>query len=407
MLVVLLVFVALFGIATIAVNAETGMWPPVEKSAEEFKLPQGKIPGAPFVEARSAVLMDEFSGNVLFEKNAGEQLAMASTTKMMTALVAREQLEPGDIVSITPEAAAVGEQELWLEPGEQISVEDLLWALLVHSANDAAMALAQYTSGSVEGFAALMNEKAAKLGADNSHFKNPHGLDEEGHYSTAYDLALIGRELLSDPLLADMVKCSSHPIPKPGSEIPWTCLSHNHFLKKYPGATGIKTGYTLRAGPCLVASACRDGKSMVAVALNSEHRDEDVMNMLEFGFANAVPVEMVNSENRSGRVRVSAYPRAYVDAYPKDSVTALTVNGSRSEFRVSYELLKESPAKTRKGDVVGEAKCSINGRVFAKVDIVTVEKAESDGITGKIMFFIWYVLCWIGRIVSAPVRIFT
>ncbi|MBN2169099.1 MAG: D-alanyl-D-alanine carboxypeptidase [Actinobacteria bacterium] len=406
-MVVLLVFVALFGVATIAVNAETGIWPPAAKSAEEFKPPQGKKPNAPYVEARSAILLDESSGNVLYEKNPDEELPMASTTKMMTALVVREQLDLEDIVSISPEASAIGEQELWLEPGEQISVEDLLWALLVHSANDAAVALAQFTSGSIEAFAQLMNEKAAKIGADHSHFANPHGLDQEGHYSSAKDLALMGRLLLADPVLAGMVKCSDHEIPRPGSEIPWTCISHNHFLEKYQGATGIKTGYTLKAGSCLVASAQRDGKSLVAVALNSEHRDEDVINMLEFGFNNSVPVEMINQEKRSGRVRVSAYPRKYVDAYPKDTVTVLTINGSETEFKVTTELLKESPAKTRKGDVVGKANCSINGTVFAQVDIITAEKAESDGFAGKVIFFIWYVLCWIGRIISAPVRVFT
>ena len=219
--------------------------------------------------ANAAVLTDAESGRVLYDKAAHVKLPIASTTKMITALVVREHKRLSDKVVISAEAANVGEQGIELVPGETLTVEQLLNALLIQSANDVAYALAQGTAGSVEAFSALMNKKAAELGANDSHFVNPHGLDQSGHYSTAYDLAVIGRALMKDPVLAKIVVTPHYSIPfPPGRAGMRIAQNHNEILTQYSGANGIKTGYTVPAGWCLVASAQRDGKSLIVAVLN-------------------------------------------------------------------------------------------------------------------------------------------
>ena len=260
-----LVLLIIFAVSCLLVVSDAHISTALAVHTKKIIGPAGPTPSPPGVSAVSAVLMDTESGRVLYEKNAHEKLPIASTTKMMTALVIREQLGLKDKVVISPEAASVGEQEIWLEPGETLTVKDLLYALMIQSANDAAYALAQYTTGSIQSFARLMNKQAEKIGLRESHFTNPHGLDEPGHYSTAYDLAVMGRNLLKDPVLAKIVATRKYDIQWPGHPYPRTALNHNEILDKYAGATGVKTGYTLKAGWCLVASASREGKSLIEI----------------------------------------------------------------------------------------------------------------------------------------------
>jgi D-alanyl-D-alanine carboxypeptidase (penicillin-binding protein 5/6) len=364
--------------------------------------PSEPAPSPPGVSASSAILVDAESGRVLYEKNAHEKLPIASTTKMMTALVVREQLNLKDKVVISPEAAEVGEQEIWLEPGETLTVNDLLYALLVQSANDAAYALAQYTTGSIQSFAKLMNKEADKIGLHESHFTNPHGLDEPGHYSTAYDLAIVGRNLLKDPFLAKIVATKKYDIPWPGHPYPRTALSHNEILDLYPGATGIKTGYTLKAGWCLVGSAKREGKSLIAVVLNSEQRAIDMSNLFNYGFSSTVRVVLARKGKILGRTRVSAYPRRYVGAVPDAEIAALSVKGAGDVFQVKTSIAEAVQGSVKKGTSLGRLDCSLNNDMIYTRKVVAGRNAIKPGFLTGVFVFIWYVLCWMGRIIGTP-----
>lgn len=243
----------------------------------------------PQISAPSAILIDTSDGRVLWEKNSRERRPIASTTKIMTAILALENLKQDDLVSTSQRASDAGESELYLSPGEQRRVEELLHGLLLRSANDAAMVLAEKVGGSLEIFAKLMNEKAKSLGALDTNFTNPHGLKDGNHYSTAYDLALITRYALRNKKFAAIVRTRSYVLEWPGNPYPRVCENHNRLLNMYPWATGVKTGYTKEAGYCLVGSAQKDGLELIAVVLGAPSGDAtfaETQAILEYGFAN-------------------------------------------------------------------------------------------------------------------------
>lgn len=230
-----------------------------------------------------ACLVIADDGRVLFERRASVPLPNASSTKMITALVVTAREENLDQeLSVSAAAAATPGGKLSLSPGERLSVQDLLAALMLNSSNDAAVALAEHVAGSVEAFADLMNSTAASLGAVDSHFVTPHGLDAEGHVSTARDLAVIGEAVLADPILADLVMRSTMSITT--STGPVELENTNLLLDSYRGAIGIKTGFTADAGNVLVAAADRRGRRLIAVVMGSEDSFADAGGLLDYGF---------------------------------------------------------------------------------------------------------------------------
>ncbi|WP_337286595.1 D-alanyl-D-alanine carboxypeptidase family protein [Candidatus Methylomirabilis sp.] len=240
--------------------------------------------------AASAVLMDTDTGAILFARHPMEQRAPASTTKIMTALLILEEGRLDDKVVITERAAAVTGTGLGLRRGQQVVLRDLLWAILLKSANDAALAAAEHVGGSEERFVARMNAKADALGMQGTHFANPHGLDDPEHYSTAYDLAILTRQALRNPTFAHMVQTREARFAirtgRNGSVVKRKILrTHNQLLGQFVGADGVKTGYTERAGRCLVASATRGDHQLIAVLLNDSRRWTEAAALLEYGFA--------------------------------------------------------------------------------------------------------------------------
>lgn len=275
------------------------------------------LPGeiaAPPLNAAAGFLIDPDTGDVLYEKNADQSLPMASTTKIMTAVVVMENARLEEDVYISANASQTGESSIWLEEGEVLTVEQLLYALMVQSANDAATALAEHVGGSVEGFARMMNEKAAELGAANTHFSNPHGLDQEGHYSSARDLSLIAACAMKDPLFREIILADGYRIPWPGSPYDRVLENHNLFLEMYPYATGIKTGYTSGAGRCLVASASKDGRELISTVLNSDDWWNETVALMDYGFNDFERVEFAYEGQSLARVSVGDFPRREVDA---------------------------------------------------------------------------------------------
>ena len=234
--------------------------------------------------ARAAVLVEATSGEVVFAQNEKTRLPMASTTKIMTALVALEQLPLDTPVTVTPASVGVEGSSIYLTVGEVLTLEDLLYALLLESANDAAATIAVAVAGDIPSFAALMNEKATELGLVDTRFENPHGLDAEGHYTTALELALITRAALENQDFCRIAATKRHIIPLRGDEGVRVLLNHNRLLTSYEGCIGVKTGFTKKTGRCLVSAAERDGVRLIAVTLNAPNDWQDHTAMLDYGF---------------------------------------------------------------------------------------------------------------------------
>ena len=242
-----------------------------------------QVSGVPAIDAAAAVVIDVKTGRVLYSKNATTRRSIASTTKIMTALVAIENGRLDDIVTISSRAVSIWGSNINLQTGQKYTLNELLYGLLLNSGNDASIAIAEHISGSVEGFVEKMNQKARELGAYNTSFANTHGLDAAGHYSTAYDLARIARYALENPVFAKIVGTKYAAIS--GRQLHNT----NELLELYQGADGVKTGYTGKAGRCLVASATRDGMRVISVVLGSPTNYKRALsskNILDYAFKN-------------------------------------------------------------------------------------------------------------------------
>ena len=250
------------------------------------------------ISAEKAILMDAATGRVLYEQNAEEESLIASTTKIMTALVVCEQCNVLDRVRIPAEAVGVEGSSLYLREGEVLTVQDLLYGLMLHSGNDAATALAIYCGGTVEGFAELMNDKARTLGLENTHYANPHGLDAPDHYSTARDLAVLAAYAMENPIFRQTVSTKTVTV---GER---SLRNHNKLLWQVDGAEGVKTGFTKAAGRILVSSALRNGRRLVAVTINAPDDWQDHVSLLESGFARYTLRRIVAAGETVGTVEV-------------------------------------------------------------------------------------------------------
>ena len=241
--------------------------------------------GVPDCSASSAILFAPASGSILFQKNADQKRPIASTTKIMTALtVLRKGGDLDRLCTIPPEACGIEGTSIYLKPGETLSVRDLLYALLLSSANDAATALALLCSGSIPAFAEEMNRNAEQIGLENTFFMNPHGLDHPEHYSTARDLALLAAAAFEDVTFREMVSTRRYSIPAPDGGRRFF-LNHNKLLTRYPDCVGVKTGFTKKSGRCLVSAAERDGVLLISVTLNDPNDWNDHTVLFDYGFS--------------------------------------------------------------------------------------------------------------------------
>jgi D-alanyl-D-alanine carboxypeptidase len=332
--------------------------------------------------ARAAALYEPETRTFIYEKNQNKRLSMASTTKIMTALVALENSQLSRTVKIDNRAVGVEGSSLYLKEGEELSMEDLLYALLLRSANDAALAIAYDISGSVENFARLMNEKAYELGAIDTNFKNPHGLDDAEHYTTAHDLALISAAALENP---DFLRiCSTYKRTVKNSEgLARLLVNHNKLLSLYDGAIGVKTGFTKQCGRCLVGAAERDGLRLISVTIDAPNDWCDHANMLDFGFEryesrllaskNEFSYEISVLDSQEGaRVRVSN-PEALRRVMAK----------SASNITADVCLPRYASAPIREGEVLGTVNFLQDGEIIASLELKAeraVEKTKRKGI---------------------------
>lgn len=252
----------------------------------------------PLESAQAAVLVDQTSGRVLYGKNEDQKMKIASLTKIMTAIIAIEKGELEELVTVGPNAVNVEGSSIYLKKDEKVTLETLLYGLMLRSGNDAAVAIAEYIGGSVEGFVYLMNEKANLLGLEHTHFANPHGLDAPEHYSSAKDLAILTQYALQNPTFQRIVKTQVKTVEWEGEDWKRTFINKNKILKLYPPADGVKTGFTKLARRTLVTSATKDGQQLIAVTLNDGNDWQDHMNLFEYGFDKYSLEEVVNVNQR-------------------------------------------------------------------------------------------------------------
>jgi D-alanyl-D-alanine carboxypeptidase (penicillin-binding protein 5/6) len=344
--------------------------------------------------SQAAILMDYASGKVLYEKNAHTPLPPASVTKIMTLVLALEAYRDGKItldtmVPTSELAASMGGTQIWLEPGEQMSVQDLLYAIAVGSANDAAVAVGEYLGGSEPGFVALMNAKAKALGMKNTRFANPSGLPpddvgkSEPHHSSAYDLAVLSRYAMGLPMFQQLVSTWGPVLMRAEGKKQPELWSFNKMMKQYRGMDGIKTGMTNEAGFCLSATAERDHLRLIAVTLNaptSKERNADVARLLDHGFAQLRAVKVAVAGEKVGEVVVSKGRSEKVAVTPADDVV-FTVERTE-QVETSTEIISSTRvvAPVKKGQAVAEMVVKAGDRELARADLLAMEDVERGSL---------------------------
>ena len=341
-------------------------------SAEEAAVQEG-------LPAQSAVLMETQGGRVLLEKNPDEPLPPASVTKVMTLLLVMEALDQGQLrldqtTTCSEHAASMGGSQIWLEPGEEMTVEDLLKATAIASANDASVALAELTAGSEEAFVERMNQRAEELGMENTHFENATGLDAEGHVSTARDIAIMSRELLSHPKIKDYSSVWMDTLRDGETQL----VNTNRLVRFYDGCTGLKTGTTDGAGSCLSASAERDGLELVAVVLGSPSSDERfsaARGLLDYGFANYVnlPLPLPEAEPT---VPVTGGVVSQVVWMSKGPESVVVRSADRQALEQQVELAEDVQAPVELGQILGRVTVLAGGSPICEYELVAAEAVE-------------------------------
>lgn len=319
----------------------------------------------PPVSASAAILMEASTGTVLFAKNEHQRRAPASTTKIITALLAIESGALSDRVPISRRAAFTEGSSAHLVAGEEYTLEELLYALMLPSGNDAAVAIAEHLDGSVEAFARRMNRRARELGAYGSRFVNPHGLDDPNHYSTAYDLALFARTALQFPLFARIVGTRAYS----ALSRQRTWHNTNRLLWSFDGAVGVKTGTTGRAGNCLVAAAARDGTTLVAVVLDSADRWADSARLLEYGFSAFARVELARRDDEVARLAVPGGSPAELRVVAAERLATVVSVRQVKDVRGRVELVRLSPP-IRAGAPVGRLVAYVGDREVGSVPVI-------------------------------------
>lgn len=332
--------------------------------------------------AKSAILIDSASGKVLFEKNADEKLAPASMTKLGSMLMIMEAIDNGNLklddkVTISEEAANMGGSQVFLEAGEVYTVHDLLKGVAIASGNDAVVALAEKVAGSQSEFVEMMNKRFKEIGAKNTNFVNAHGLDADGHYSTARDMSIIAQELLKHEKILEYTSIYEEYLEKNDGTKTWL-VNTNKLVRFYNGVDGLKTGYTTTAGYCLTATAKKDNFRLISVVMGeetSENRSSDTVKLLNYGF-NTYKINTIKTQDEIlGKVRVEGGKKDYANIVLLEDATELLKNTDEvSEYKFNLKVDKIK-APVKHGDIVGSAEITDqDGNIIDEVD-VTVEEA--------------------------------
>ena len=330
--------------------------------------------------AKSAILIEESTGKILYEKNSDEKRAPASMTKVMSMLLIMEaldnkQISLNDEVTISQNAADMGGSQLFLQPNQTAKVEDLLKGIAVASGNDAVVAMAEKIAGSEEKFVDLMNKKAKELGLKNTQFKNPHGLDAEGHYTSAHDMAIMAKELIKHKNILNYTSIYEEYLTKSDGTKLWM-VNTNKLVKFYKGVDGLKTGFTQTAGYCLTATAMKNNTRLISVVMGedtSANRSTDTVNLLNYGFNSYKVNTIIKKEKNIAKVKVNKGKEDKVYIRTKENVNELlNVNEKAKKYTLVPEV-KNITAPVKVGEKVGILKITYQNKVVKEVDL-TVSK---------------------------------
>lgn len=338
------------------------------------------------VSARAAALYAPSIGEFLYEKNADQRLPMASTTKIMTALVVLEHIDSlDDTVTVSEDCVGIEGSSAYLKAGEVLTIEELLYALMLRSANDAAAVLATHIGRSIEGFATLMNEKASELGLTDTEFKNPHGLDTEGHYTTARELAIIASAAMENADFRRIV--STNKISFTHGELTRTYVNHNKLLWRYDGCIGIKTGYTKKCGRCLVSATEKNGLMLVAVTIDAPNDWSDHTLLHDSGHEEYEELGLIEPGEYSYDVGVLGSDTEFILV---TNIEGLSLTLKRSEHTVEREVVlpRYLNAPISNGDEIGYIIFKLDGAEVGRVSLVAMEGAKEqkkNGFINKIL----------------------
>ena len=350
------------------------------------------------LDCKSALLMEAGTGKILYEQNADEKLPPASVTKVMTLLLVMEGLESGkikytDMLSASAHACSMGGSQIYLEEGEQMSVEDLVKSVVIASANDAAVVLAESISGTEEAFVEEMNKKAQELGMKNTCFENTNGLDDtvDNHLTSARDIAIMSRELIKYPKITEYSSIWMDSV-RNGE---FGLTNTNRLIRFYKGATGLKTGSTAKAGFCISATAQRDGMTLIAVIMGSPTRDvrnAAAVSLLDYGFSNYKLYSRAGE--KIGNIPVSKGTKAQISARYNDFSSVLPKSGGE-DISFKINMAEKINAPVKKGDVIGEVIYSIGGKQIGKSDIIAEESVDVISFGAMIAeFFRKFATCF-------------
>lgn len=336
------------------------------------------------INAKAAILIEETSGNVLYEENPDERLPIASVTKIMTMLLIMEAVDSGkitldDMVSVSENAMSYGGSTMFLETGEQLTVNDMLKGIAVASANDGCVAMAEYLAGSESAFVDMMNDKARELGMENTHFMNTNGLDEDDHYSSARDVSIMSRELIKHRTIFNYTSIWMDTL-RGGK---FQLANTNKLIRFYDGANGLKTGSTSKALCCLSASAKRNDMQLIAVVLGaptSAERFSSAKSLLDYGFANYSVSTQITAGDKIQDVTVEKGIDSEVSVVAADTFSTLIKKGGEDNITTEIEIDEVISAPLEAGEKVGTMRISRDGQVAKEIDLITANAVEKKGI---------------------------
>lgn len=360
------------GMALLLLVASTMVWP----SAAD---------AVPYMCCKYYCLVDAKTGQIILSKSADESRQVASTTKMMTAILADEYCDSRERAVVSADAARTPKYVIGLRQGQEITVGELLKAALIRSANDAAVVLGEHVAGDIDLFAHLMSLKAVVIGAHHTHFANPSGLPDTDNFSSAYDLTQIGHYLLQKPDLRNLVSTYQTQFQHPGYRQSMIITNTNGLLGTYPGANGIKTGTTNDAGKCLVASASRGNRHLIAVALKSGDRTGDCARLLDYGFNECQLVRIVERDSVFKELRLRNGVKPYVNIFPAKNVSIWQGESGKPDIEKVVRMNYELEAPVRKGAAIGELRTYADGKLVKVTALVTGESIKKQkNIIGRL-----------------------
>lgn len=379
-------------------NSEIPAWNPLNNNEENIKTNGTTVDNNPLdLTCGGAILIDQKTGDILYDHKMHEKLRPASVTKVMSLLLIMEALDSGTIslndrVPCTEDAHAMGGSQIWLDTREELTVDEMLKAICVVSANDCTVAMADYLAGSQEAFVERMNDKAKQLGMNDTTFKNCHGIDEDGHFSSAYDIALMSRELLNNhPIITNYTTIYMDTLRDGKSQL----VNTNKLVRNYEGCTGLKTGSTSVALYNLSASATRNGLSLIAVIMKGETskiRFNEATKILNYGFSNYEYKELAKANEKVGVCTINKGIKNIADAICEKDFGVTMKKSNSNNIDQNIEIYNNIFAPIKKGQKIGEITYSTNGQTLGNVSLISTEDIDKYGLTAMIskIYLKWF-----------------